>query len=141
MRRFIPVAVVLVAMLGMVAAADALIITESEEVSQLADDLTSAPVRDRIDLVVDRALESHSVDVIVDGNRTRYSGDASATPIARALRPLEAEEIDVLQETIEVDGPTARIALRLEADGERYNTELDLRHVEGAWQVERVRIN
>ncbi|MEM9189919.1 MAG: hypothetical protein AAGF12_12125 [Myxococcota bacterium] len=140
MRKFIPALLAVVAILGIVAVADALIVTDSEKVSRFADEIIEAEPGERIDRIIARTEGAESIELIVNRDRARYSRGA-ASAIRRAFRPLGSDSVDVVQRTVNVEDQEALVAVRFEADGDYYNAEFHLSQVEGTWQLERLRIN
>jgi hypothetical protein len=84
------------------------------------------------------------MELVHDGHRRRYSdrNAADLKPDARrALASLEGSKLDLIQESISLEGERATIALRLRTDAGLANTVFDLRREKDVWFLRRVIVN
>ncbi|MGD8607421.1 MAG: hypothetical protein PVH21_09030 [Myxococcales bacterium] len=146
MRRvsiYLFVAVCLV--VGTAAAVDAAVVTDRERMDEFVDSVTGRVSESRIDSALSYADPSTlPIDLVQDGRSRRYTNRnaSSLKPDARkALATLEGSQLDLIQESIAVDGPRARIALRLRTEAGLANTVFDLRREDDRWLLRRVTVN
>lgn len=142
--RFVLYAVVATLAVGGVAvAADALFVSDAEQVEQLADDLTRRESGSRVDAVlrwIDPAREP--VTITVGRNVRRFTEDedyALADELADALAPFEARELEVVQRSVRIDGERGTVAVRVRASGRIHDATLHLVKNGQSWLVTDVR--
>lgn len=137
-RRFFVYALVATVAIGGIAfAADALVVSDLEQVEQLADELTGDV--DRVDVLQQR-IDLAREPVVVGTSRFDESEDYALTEaLAEALDPIGSGELDVVQRSVEVDDTRATVALRVRTGGALSDTTIDLVKNGQGWLVTRVR--
>ena len=125
--------------------ADLMVETDEEVIGELADGLVAGSAAERLDEVL-RLTDPSRVEVAVraDGRTERFGPDASdgdvVDAVQAALRPLGAGELEVVQRSVGVDGESARLALRVRADGEVHDLTLGLRRHGQGWLTQRIAV-
>lgn len=132
-----------VAVGGTAFAADALVETDEERLGQLADELANG--HDGIDGVLRWSdLEREPVSVAAPGrDAVDYDeGDEGrlSDAVTRALAPLDTSDLEVIQQTVHVDGDRGTIAMRARADGDIVDATLRLARNGQGWLVTSVRV-
>ena len=127
---------------GISAAADALVVTDHERMEEFVEAVTG-PVSDaRIDGALGYADPTRqSLDVVHERRMERYDMDNAASlpkSVRDALAPLAGSEI---QESISIDDDRARIALRVRTEAGLANAVFDLRRHDDQWLLRRVMVN
>ena len=146
MRRLSIYFLVLVCIVvGAAAVVDAAVVTDRERMDDFIDSVTGRVSGSRIDSALSYADPSKlPIELVHDGRSQRYT-DRNASklkPDARkALATLEGSRLDLIQESISVDGERARIAFRLRTDSGLANTVFDLRREDDRWLLRRVIVN
>jgi len=130
---------------GATAIVDAAVVTDRERMEEFIDSVTGRVSESRIDSALSYADPSKMpIDLIHEGRSKRY-GDRNASslkPDARhALATLESSKLHLIQESISLDGESARIALRLRTEAGLANTVFDLRREDDRWLLRRVTVN
>lgn len=143
LRRFLlPFLVAFVCVSAIAAAADALVVTETERLEALADDLSDEDPGRRVDQLLRHVVPGReAVDLSVAGRRGRYAeGDEVdlADALRSSLRFLEARDVSTVQQSVSHRGDDATVALRVRAGGELHDVALDLRRHDDRWLVRRV---
>lgn len=130
---------------GVAAAADALVVTDRERLETFAEDVSGELTPERID----RALayfdpDRQPVEVITPERRERFDegeGAELAAQVRQALAPYGAREATLLQRAIEERGADdARVALRLRTPEGVVDATFDLRKHGERWFVRRARL-
>jgi hypothetical protein len=127
---------------GVAVAADALVVSDEERLDELADDLTDGSPEERVDGVLRWTdLSRVSLQLESDGRTRRYEdedGFRLADAIAEVLAPLEANELDVVQRSVRVDGDRATVSVRVRADGSIHDVTFQLVRNGQGWLVRRL---
>jgi len=144
-RTGIYLLVVFSIVVGATVVTDTLVVTDRERMDEFIDSVTGRVSDSRIDNALSYADPSKvAMELVHEGRRRRY-GDRNAAdlkPDARkALAKLEGSKLDLIQESISLDGERARIALRLRTDTGLANTVFDLRRENDEWFLRRVIVN
>jgi len=142
--RFIVHAVIATFLIGGVAlAADALVETDEEQLAELAADLTDGRADARPDAVLRWTdLSREKVEVTRGGQVTRFDEHDDhrlAQSVARALAPFAAEDLEVVQRSVSVNGDRATVAVRARAGGEIVNATFKLARSGQGWLVTHLR--
>ena len=144
-RTGIYLLVVLSIAVGAAVVTDATVVTDRERMEEFIDSVTGKVSESRIDSALSYADPSKvTMELVHDGHRRRYSdrNAADLKPDARkALASLEGSKLDLIQESISLEGERARIALRLRTDAGLSNTVFDLRREKDVWFLRRVIVN
>jgi hypothetical protein len=144
-RTGIYLLVVLSIAVGAAVVTDATVVTDRERMEEFIDSVTGKVSESRIDSALSYADPSKvTMELVHDGHRRRYSdrNAADLKPDARkALASLEGSKLDLIQESISLEGERARIALRLRTDAGLANTVFDLRREKDVWFLRRVIVN
>ena len=130
---------------GISAAADALVVTDHERMEEFVESVTG-PVSDaRIDGALDYADPTRqSLDVVHERRMERYDTEnASSLPqrVREALAPLTGSKLRLIQESISIEDDLARVALRVRTDAGLANAVFDLRRHDDQWLLRRVMVN
>jgi hypothetical protein len=146
MRRVsIHLLVVLCFVVGAAAVVDAAVVTDRERMDEFIDSVTGRVSESRIDSALRYADPTKlPIELVHDGHSRRYT-DRNASrlkPDARkALATIEGSKLDLIQQSISLDGERARIALRLRTESGLANTVFDLRREDDHWLLRRVIVN
>jgi hypothetical protein len=144
-RTGIYLLVVFSIVVGATVVTDTLVVTDRERMDEFIDSVTGRVSDSRIDNALSYADPSKVAMELVHEGRRRHYGDRNAAdlkPDARkALATLEGSNLDLIQESISLDGERARIALRLRTDTGLANTVFDLRRENDEWFLRRVIVN
>ena len=144
-RTGIHLLVILSLVVGTAAAVDAAVVTDREQMEAFVDAVTGRVSSSRIDSALRYADPAKvSMDLVHHGRRHRYDGRNAAdlkSDARRALAPIEGSRVSLLQESIQLDGERARIALRLRTNDGFANTVFDLRRQGDEWLLRRVTVN
>jgi hypothetical protein len=127
---------------GVALVADALVESDEERLSDVADSLVGPSAERRIDALlawVDTARVP--VTVRADGVTERFGEDDPdpADAIRDALAPLRADSLELVQQSVSVEGEHARLALRVRSDGAIVDAQVELARDGQAWLVREVR--
>ncbi len=142
--RFVVYGIIATALIGGVAfAADALVVSDREQLEQLANDLTEGDAGERIDAVLRWTDPSREPVTLTRGrevSRFEEQDDyALAEELGSALAPFESDELDVVQRSVRVDGDRGTVAVRVRADGELHDATMHLARSGQGWLVTDVR--
>ncbi|MFW2390649.1 MAG: hypothetical protein ACN4G0_20110 [Polyangiales bacterium] len=144
-RTGIYLLVTLSIVVGAAMVTDAIVVTDRERMDEFIDSVTGRVSDSRIDNALSYADPAKvAMELVHEGRRRRYSdrNAAKLRPDARkALASLEGSRLDLIQESISLDGERARIALRLRTDMGLANTVFDLRRENDEWFLRRVTVN
>jgi len=144
-RTGIYLLVVLSIVVGAAVVTDTIVVTDRERMDEFIDSVTGRVSDSRIDNALSYADPSKvTMELVHEGRRRRYSdrNAADLKPDARkALASIEGSKLDLIQESISLDGKSARIALRLRTDVGLANTVFDLRRENDEWFLRRVIVN
>jgi len=144
-RTGIYLLVVLSLVVGAAVVTDAIVVTDRERMDQFIESVTGQVSGSRIDNALSYADPSKvTMELVHDGQRARYSNRNAAklkSDARKALASLEGSRLDLIQESVSLDGERARIALRLRTDAGLANTVFDLRRENDVWFLRRVIVN
>ncbi|MEM9074160.1 MAG: hypothetical protein AAGE52_37050 [Myxococcota bacterium] len=137
-------AVAIVAIGGVAAVADALVVTDEERLESFADSFAGEVSTRRIDHALgyfDPDREAVSVSSY-DDQWEFASGEGAdlATEVRAILRDFQGEDVDMLQRSITHDDQDARVALRLRNSEGVFDATFDLRKHGERWLVRRARV-
>lgn len=128
---------------GIAVAADALVESDRERVQALAFDLTEGRAHERADAVLRWTdLSLASVRITESGRVAQYDERAEhalAQRIARLLSPFAAEDLEVVQRSVRVDGDRATVAVRVRAEGQLVDASFGLERSGQGWLVTELR--
>lgn len=146
MPRFgIYIAAALVLMAGISAVADAIVVTDEERMEEFVDSVTGRVSNKRIDSALLYAEPTQqSVEVIYNGRLDRFDGrnaDRLRSEAREVLAPLEGSNLRLIQESIQVDGTRARVAVRVRTSEGLANAVFDLRRHDDRWLLRRVTVS
>lgn len=137
--------VVLSLVVGAAVVTDALVVTDRERMDEFIESVTGRVSESRIDSALRYANPSKvAMELVHDGHRRNYSGrnaGALKSDARKALASLEGSKVQLIQESVSLDGERARIALRLRTDGGLANTVFDLRRENDEWFLRRLIVN
>lgn len=142
--RFVLYAIVATLLIGGVAfAADALVVSDREQLEQLADDLTMGDADERIDAVLRWTDPSRApITLTQDRDVARFGEEddyALGEQVGDALAPFATDDLEVVQRSVRVDGDRGTVAVRVRADGELHDATLRLERSGQGWLVTDVR--
>ena len=144
-RTGIYLLVILSIVVGAALVTDAIVVTDRERMDEFIDSVTGRVSGTRIDNALSYADPSKvTMELVHEGRRRRYSNRNAAAlkPDARkALASLEGSRLDLIQQSVSLEGERARIALRLRTDMGLANTVFDLRRENDTWILRRVIVN
>jgi hypothetical protein len=130
---------------GAAVAIDAIVVTDRERMEEFIEAVTGRVSESRVDKALRYADPSQlPLEVVHEGRRQKYNdrNAADLRPHARrALASLEGGKLQLIQESVALDGERARIALRLRTDAGLANTVFDLRRQNEVWLLHRVTVN
>lgn len=128
---------------GIAFAADALVETDEEQVTELIDDLTQGSAVARVDAVLRWTdLSRESVSIASGRSVDRFDEQdehALAEQLGEALAPFSSSSLEVVQRSVRVDGDRATVAVRVRADGELHDASFRLSRNGQGWLVTDVR--
>ena len=141
-RYLLPFLVAFACVSAIAAAADALVVTESERLHALADSLTDEAPGRRVDQLLRYVAPGREpIELSVAGRRHSYS-EGHEVELSDALRSglafLEQRGVSAVQESVSHDQREAVVALRLRAGSELYDVTLYLRRHDDRWLARRV---
>jgi hypothetical protein len=144
-RRFVVYALFATLAIGGIAfAADALVVSDVEQVEHIADVMTEGSDVDRADALSSWVDLTREEVIVSRGSETERYGErndfALSETLTDGLSSLGEGEVDVIQRSVEVDGDRATIALRTRGAGELCDTTIELHRNGQGWLVSRVRI-
>jgi hypothetical protein len=127
---------------GFAVVADALVISDSERLDQLADDLATR--HERTDVVLRSTdLSREPVTVTTDGDVQRFREDDEqflAETVSTAFERLGTSELDVIQRSVHVEGDHGTIALRVRANGGTHDANVRLTRNGQGWLITALRV-
>ncbi len=136
--------IALVAVGGVAAVADALVVTDEERLETFAEDLSGDILPERIDAALGYFdPDRQPVEVVTDGQRLFFAegeGADLAAEVRAVLAPHGQQEATLLQRAIELRDDDARVALRLRTSEDVVDATFDLRKHGERWFVRRVRV-
>ncbi len=138
--RFVIYTVIATLMIGAVAVvADALFVTDREQLEGLADEIVESEGQPA-DAVL-RWTDPSREPVSVIGERFEEQDDyALAERMADALAPLSADDLDLVQRSVDVRGDRGTVALRVRTEGETHDATLRLARSGQGWLVTDVQV-
>lgn len=131
---------------GVVFVADALVVTDEERLSGLADDLLEARGDGRPEALLRWTDLDRAPARVVAGRRARTFEAPSedldlADAVRGALAPLaDARDVEEVQRTVRVEDDRATVALRARADGRVRDLALRLRRSGQGWVLTRIQL-
>jgi hypothetical protein len=136
-------AIVTFALGGVAVVADALIVTDKEQLEAFAHALTRADAS-RADAALRHSNPSRvPVDVIDGRDRTTFDDYDQELALASATRqvlaPMEGD-VRFVQETVDQNGDEALVTLRWDAEGEMHDAYFRLVRRGDGWLVDRIRV-
>ena len=141
-RYLLPFLVVFACVSAISAVADALVVTEGERLSALADSLTEEDPGRRVDQLLRYVVPGREpVELTVSG-RPRHFGEGQEVELSDQLRTalgfLEQRGVSVVQESVSRDGDEGVVALRLRAGSALHDVALYMNRHEDRWLARRV---
>jgi len=129
---------------GVVVVADAVVTTDQERLESFVDGVTGDVRAERITHALSWTdLASEPVEVVAGDEPRRYEegeeGDLDADA-REILAPIEGESVRLLQDAIEIDGTSARVALRVSTSDGVCDVQYLMRKHGDEWVVTRVRV-
>ena len=133
-----------VALAGVLVAVDAIVVTDQERLEGFVDGVTGDVSGDRIDNALSWTnLDAEPVEVVV-GDQPRLYAEGEEVDLAEdareVLAPLEGESVRLLQDAIEIQGTSARVALRVSTSEGVCDVQYLMRKHGEDWLVTRVRV-
>jgi hypothetical protein len=133
-----------VAIAGVILAVDAIVVTDQERLESFVEGVTGDVRSERIDHALSWTdLGAEPVEVVFGDQPRLYEqgqeGDL-ADDAREILAPLEGESVRLLQDAIEIDGTSARVALRVSTDEGVCDVQYLMRKHGEDWLVTRVRV-
>jgi len=129
---------------GVATVADALVVTDQERLESFVDSVAGDRADRRIDAALDHADLSRVAVEVQDGRRSERFRDGDeielADEVQRALATLAEPGAELIQDSIEIEGDRAHVALRLRAEEELLNTQFTLVRRGDGWILSRVRV-
>ncbi len=124
---------------------DAIVVTDRERMDDFIESVTGEVSEQRIDGALSYANPAKlPIELVHDGHRRKY-GDRNAsalkTDARKALASLEGSKLRLIQESVSLQGGSARIALRVRTNSGLANTVFDLRRKDDEWLLRRVIVN
>jgi hypothetical protein len=143
-RIWIPLIVCLLSLSGVAVAADALVVTEREQLDGFVDEVTAAQVDARLDGALSYTNPSDiPCRLTVDGQARVYGageGTELAEAMRAALRVFDSDKQTLLQQSVRVDGESARVTARLGDEGYEQTIIYELEREQDRWLVRAVRV-
>lgn len=130
---------------GVAAVADAMVVTEREQLEAFAEAVTGEVSGKRIDAglrYADPTVEP--IEVMSFEGRWSFDEDNAPSLAAKArstLAPLEESTLRVVQESVHIDNDDGRVALRLHTKNGLVNVTFTLRRHDQRWLVRRVLVS
>jgi hypothetical protein len=136
--------VCLLSLSGVAVAADALVVTEREQLDGFVDDVTAAQVDARLDGTLSHTNPSDTpCRLTVDGQATVYGpgeGTELAEALRSALRVFDSDKQALLQQSVRVDGDRARVTARLGDEAYEQTVIYELERGHDRWLVRSLRV-
>jgi hypothetical protein len=143
-RLWIPLIVCLLSLSGVAVAADALVVTEREQLDGFIDDVTAAKVDARLDGALSYTNPSDvPCRLTIDGQARVYGageGTDFAEALRSALRVFDSDKQALLQQSVRVDGERARVTARVGDQSYEQTVIYELERGEDRWLVRSVRV-
>jgi hypothetical protein len=143
-RIWIPLLVCILSLSGVAVAADALVVTEREQLDGFVDEVTSSQVDARLDGALSYTNPSDvPCRLTVDGAARVYGageGTELAEALRTALRVFDSDKQKLLQQSVRVDGESARVTARLGDAGYEQTVIYELAREHDRWLVRAVRV-
>ncbi|HJL17797.1 MAG TPA: hypothetical protein RMH99_19185 [Sandaracinaceae bacterium LLY-WYZ-13_1] len=141
--RFVLYALVATAMVGGFAfVADALVTSDEEHLTAIAEQLTEAERGERVEGVLRWMDLSREPVRLEHGERVRRFREDDDHRLAEgvhdALAGFDAEDLEVVQRSVRVDGERGTVAIRARARGELHDVTLHVVRSGQGWLIERV---
>lgn len=125
-------------------AVDALTVSDKDRLGRFIDELIERPSDDRVGAALRYSDPLREELELVYGGSRRSVDAKSASRLAhelsRALDALSASELKLVQRAIEIDGESARVAIRVAAGDELVNYLFHFRKHEADWLIRRVAV-
>jgi hypothetical protein len=143
-RIWIPLIVCLLSLSGVAVAADALVVTEAEELEGFVDDVTSSKVEARLDGALSYTNASEVPCRLSSDGNARVFGEGESSGLSEALRTalsvFDSDKQSLLQHSVRIDGNRATVTARL--GDERYEQTViyELTREDKRWLVRSVRV-
>lgn len=123
---------------------DALTHSDRDKLDRFASSLVEERAESRVDAALRLAdLTREPVELVYEGKRASFAAgkDAGlARDLHRALAAFEAERLDVVQRAVQIDGETARVAVRLRTEEGFVNALFHLAKSGDDWLLRRVAV-
>lgn len=144
-RSGIYLLVTLSIVVGAAMVTDAIVVTDRERMDDFIESVTGDVSSSRIDGALSYADPAKvPFELVHDGRRRKY-GDRNASALKsdarKALASLEGSKLRLIQESVSLQGKSARIALRVRTNSGLANTVFDLRREDDEWLLRRVIVN
>lgn len=131
-------------LLGIGFAVDALTVSDKDRLGHFIDELTTRPSDDRIGAALRYSDPLREELELVYGGSRRSIDARSAAQLAyelsRALDALSVAELKLVQRAIEIEGESARVAIRVAAGDDFVNYLFHFRKHEADWLIRRVAV-
>jgi hypothetical protein len=141
-RIILPVLVVFVLVSAVSAVADALVVTETERLGDLAGIFASEEPGRRVDeLLRYVAPEREALEVTADGRHYVFADGQeveAADTLRAALDFADRPAVESVQESVTLEADTPVVALRLRANGELHDLTLYLSRHDDRWLARRI---
>jgi hypothetical protein len=143
-RIWIPLIVCLLSLSGVAVAADALVVSEAEELEGFVDDVTAPKVEARLDGALSYTNASEVPCRLTSDGQMREFGAGQSSDLSDALRSalsvFDSEKQSLLQHSIRVDGERATVTARI--GDERYEQTViyELTREDKRWLVRSMRV-
>ena len=144
-RSGIYLLVTLSIVVGAAMVTDAIVVTDRERMDDFIESVTGEVSSSRIDGALSYADPAKvPIELVHDGRRRKY-GDRNASALKsdarKALASLEGSKLRLIQESVSLQGRSARIALRVRTNSGLANTVFDFRRENDEWLLRRVIVN
>jgi hypothetical protein len=122
-------------------AADALVESDEERLTELAEAIAGGRGEQRVAAVLAWVDPERIAVTVRQGRKVEHfeADDDPSEAVREALALLASDALEVVQRTLDVRGDRATIALRIRADGELADLHIGLRRDGEAWRVSEVR--
>jgi hypothetical protein len=143
-RIWIPLLVGLLSLSGAAVAADALVVTEQEELEGFVEDVTAAKSEVRLDGALSNANLSAVPCRVQQGGRVQAFGEGESAELAESLRGalsvFDSEKQSLLQQSIDVDGDHATVTARVGDESYEQTVIYELKRTDKRWLVRSIRV-
>lgn len=125
---------------------DAMVVTDEEQLEELANAVTGPVEPSRIDAALEAwtDLSREPLEVHAFGRTERYTADdtqALRGRVRQTLRPFKGERLRKMRQEIRIDGQTGRVTLRIISSRGMMDLELQLRKDGDDWLVSAVKLH